>query len=281
MPDVIDREYFSLENLIKTDLPPLPASVMRISALLSDMDKSQHAIADAISLDPVLSARILRLANSPNYALHGTVTNLLSAVSTVGNMAISDILVISGVNDAFGRKILNSPTGKEIWFHLLATGMASSEICRVANMRGADDAFSCGLLHDLGKLILLRADAPLYIKVMEQGAQEGSLTAVEQKIFGFDHAELGANAAVSWQLPAAVSHIIRFHHNPAGVTGGVAMANIVNIADKFVTLMALDKDLTDLLNYDPVASLGLTVNQFDSIWDAVSLRLSEVTDTFS
>ena len=82
MPNLIDSEYFSIDNLVKTELPPLSSSIMRISALLSDLNSSQNAIAAAISLDPILSSRVLRLANSAVYALHGTVTNLASAVST-------------------------------------------------------------------------------------------------------------------------------------------------------------------------------------------------------
>ena len=277
----IDNEYFSKENLVKTELPPLPSSIIRISTLLSDLNASQSAIAEAISYDPIFSSRLLRLANSPIYALHGTVTNLISAVSTVGNNAISEMLMISGVSDSFGRKILNSPAGQKIWHHLLATAMAASEICHVAKMRGADEAFSCGLLHDIGKLILLRADAPFYTSILEEASCDGALSEIEHRMFGFDHAELGADAAVSWELPGAVSHMIRYHHQPEKVTAGVAMANILHIADKFVTLRLLELDLIELFESEPVKMLGLKPKQFDKIWESVSVRLEEVTATFS
>ncbi len=278
---MIDPEYFSIDHLIKTELPPLPGSVMRISAMLSDMNVSQNALAEAISLDPILSTRLLRLANSAIYGLHGTVTNLSNAVSTVGNNTISETLMISGVSDSFGRKVLISDAGKEIWFHLLGTAMVASEICRVTNMRGGDEAFSCGLLHDIGKLILLRADSPFYIKLMERGSIEGSLIAVEREVLGFDHAELGAEAAISWNLPGPVCHMIRFHHEPSKVTAGVAMAHIINISDMLVTLKAEGAELDDLLILDSVKNLGLDSEKLDAVWHTIAVRLNEVMETFS
>ncbi len=278
---MFDPEYFSIENLIKTGLPPLPASVVRVSALLSDMNVSQTAIANALSLDPILSSRILRLANSPIYALHGTVTNLASAVATVGNMAISEAMMISGISDSFGRKILRSAAGKEIWFHSLATAMAASEICRLAQMRGADEAFSCGLLHDIGKLILLRADYPFYIEIMARATDEVALAAVEREVFGFDHAELGTAAAIGWKLPAAVSHMIRFHHEPSNATAGIAMAHIINIADTLVTLKMADAEMDELLISKWALAFRIEVSQFEMIWDTISPRLDEVVQTFS
>ncbi|CAN5421803.1 HDOD domain-containing protein [soil metagenome] len=277
----METEFFTIERLVKTELPPLPASVMRISAMLSDMNISQNAVADAISLDPILSTRILRLANSPVYGQHGTVTNLTKAVSAVGNNAISEALLINGISDSFGRKILSSDAGKEIWFHLLATAMAAGEICRIANMRGVDEAFSCALLHDIGKLILLRADAPFYIKLMERGMIEGDLTAVEREVFGFDHAELGAEAALTWNLPPAVCHMIRYHHQPAKVSAGVAMAHIINIADQLVTLKSEGSDMEPLASLESVKNLQLNAEKLDAVWHTIAVRLNEVMDTFA
>lgn len=283
----MNPEYFSIDRLVKTELPPLPVSVMRLTALLSDFNNSQNTIATAISYDPILSARLLRRANSSLYALQGTVTNLGSAVSAVGINAITEMLLIGGIGDAFGRNILNSEVGKKIWLHLVASGVAASEITRLAGMRGADEAFSCGLLHDIGKLIMLKADANYYIELMERARGEGGLSAVEQKVLGFDHAELGAEAAVSWNLPEAVCHIIRFHHHPSKATSGIAMAHIVNIADEFVTIKMgsvdtdTDAEMDEFLKSESLANLGLDTARFGKIWETVEQRLDEMADNFS
>ena len=187
---------------------------------------------------------------------------------------------MSGVSDSFGRRILSSPDGKEIWSHLLATAMTAAELCRVAQMRAADEAFSCGLLHDIGKLILLRADAPCYSEILAKGERVGNLLEVEQRAFGFDHAELGAAAAVSWELPGAVSHMIRFHHEPKQATAGLALAHTLHTADTLVHLKEKDLPMSGFLNSGSVETFGLTAIQFDTIWDTVSAKLNEVTTAF-
>jgi putative nucleotidyltransferase with HDIG domain len=278
MLNSVDLQFFSINNLVKTGLPPLPASVLRISALVNDLNVSQQRLADAIALDPVISSRVLSLVNSPIYALQGTVANLTEAVTIVGNRGISEQLLVCGVNDAFGRKILNSPNGRAIWIHSLATGLAASEICHKAKLRGADEAFSCGLLHDIGKLILLRADAPFYSDLLKSAEEEGDICSIERRVFGWDHAELGAAAGLAWKLPAAVCHMIRYHHEPDKSTAGVALAHLLSTADLF-TKGRIAFDDTDAFMYDQTINrFGLDLEAYDEIWDNVTMRLSAMTD---
>lgn len=276
----MDTEFFSINFLIKSQLPPLPGSVIRISSLLADLNVSQTAIADAIRLDPIVSSRILRLANSAVYGLHGTVTNLADAVSTVGNNAISEVLLISGVSDSFGRRVLNSPAGKEIWSHLIATGITASELARTAGLRGSDEAFTCGMLHDIGKLILLRADMPFYTSLMQRAEAEGGLLLVEQLELGFDHAELGAAAAISWGLPGAVCHMIRNHHHPSKATAGIALAYVLKIADTLVSLKSNGGDMGNLYESEDFRSFSLLPEQVETTWEKVSPILQEMMVTY-
>lgn len=278
MLNSVDLQYFSIDNLIKTGLPPLPASILRISALVADLNVSQQRIADAIALDPVISSRVLGLANSPIYALQGTIANLNEAVTVVGNGAISEQLLICGVNDAFGRKILNSPTGRGIWIHSLATALSASEICRKAKLRGADEAFSCGLLHDVGKLILLRADAPLYSDMLKSGEETGDICAVERRMFGWDHAALGAAAGLAWKLPGPVCHMIRYHHEPSQTTAGVALAHLLQTADLFAKGRIAFDDPDAFMYNREINLFGLTLDDYDEIWDNVTVRMSAMTD---
>lgn len=278
MLNTVDLQYFSVDNLIKTGLPPLPASIVRISTLIADINNPAWKIADAISLDPVVSSRILSLANSPIYALHGTITNLTEAVRAVGNNAIAEQLMVCGVSDAFGRKILDSPTGRSIWIHSLATALTASAICKSARLRGAEEAFSCGLLHDVGKLILLRADAPFYSDLLKSGEEVGDISVIEQRILGFDHAELGAAAGIAWKLPGPVCHMIRYHHHPERTTAGVALAYVLKTADEFVKGRIAFDDPDAFFGNPELKKFDLEEEQFDEMWDEVTLRLSAMTD---
>ncbi len=278
MLNEVDLAYFSVENLVKTGLPPLPSSILRISTLVSDMNVSAAKIADAISLDPVISSRILSLANCPIYAIHGTITNLTEAVTIVGNTAINEQLLVCGVSDAFGRRILDSPTGRAIWIHSLAVALTASTICRKAKLRGGDEAFSCGLLHDVGKLILLRADAPFYADLLKSGEEVGDISVIERRVLGFDHAELGAAAGVAWKLPGPVCHMIRYHHEPDKTTAGVALAHVLKTADDFVKNRINFEDPADFMANGDIRKFGLSEDDFDEIWEEVTLRMSAMTD---
>ncbi|HEX3101021.1 MAG TPA: HDOD domain-containing protein [Pyrinomonadaceae bacterium] len=276
-----DKEYFTIPVLVKTGLPPLPGSVMRISAMLADLNTSQREIAEAISLDPILSSRMLRLANSAIYGLREQVTNLETAVFAIGTSSIAQTITMSGISDAFGRRVLSSPAGQEVWGHSLATAMAATEICRIKGFRGADEAFTCGLLHDIGKLILLRADTPLYLGILELAALQGPLTDVESEAFGFDHTELGAAAAQAWGLPSVVCDVIRHHHQPWSPTEGLRTTQVLHAADTLVNLKTADGETEKIFEDDTVLTFGLNAEQLDEIWKTVLVRLAEVLATLS
>lgn len=249
--------------------------------MLADMNVSQNAIAASISLDPILAARILRLANSAAYAGARTVTNLPAAVNALGSETIRETLLVSGVSDSFGRKILNSPAGKEIWKHLLATAMVANDLSRVAGLRGGEEAFSCGLLHDIGKLIFLRADAPLYVSILERRTSEDDLSKVEREAFGFDHGELGAAAALKWNLPQPICDLIKDHHQPLNAASAMAITRIVFISDMLAYLKTNELSTDDLLCSEAVLGFGLNAAQLDAIWEDVVIRLDEITNTFN
>lgn len=273
---------FSIDNLVKTELPPLSGSVVQISAMLGDLNVSQNALANKISLDPVLAARILRLANSALYSMGTEVTNLRTAVSSIGNNAISEILMMSSVSDSFGRQVLGSAVGKKMWKHLLATALAASGLCKLAGLRGVDEAFTAGLLHDIGKLILLRAGPPLYSSLLERSEAESlDISIIERETFGFDHVDLGVAAAKEWNLPDTICNILRFHHEPLKVSSDIAVTRIINIADTLVYLKTAEADIGDLLFSEVILGFGFTSQQCDELWDDVVLRLDEISGSFA
>jgi HD-like signal output (HDOD) protein len=152
----------------------------------------------------------------------------------------------------------------------------ASDLCKVTKMRGRDEAFSCGLLHDIGKLIFLRADAPFYLGLMERAAVEGSLTAIEREVLGFDHAALGAAAAWSWNLPTPVCEMIRNHHHPAEAKSGVAITYLVNIADCFVTAKLAGEEYYEPVDIEAAENLGLRKNDLEAVWEDVSVKLNQM-----
>ena len=269
-----------LETIVKTKLPPLPGSVMRISALLQDYNVSQHKITEAISYDPMLAARILRLANSPIYAFQQNVTSLNTAVTALGNKPIYEMLLMGMVADSFGNEIRNSAIGRDIWLHALAVGFVARELCTLLQMRGTEEAFSCGLLHDIGSLLLFKANTPLYIEIFNR-ADRDDLSPWEKAAFGFDHAQVGAVAANHWNLSDPVCMTILHHHNPSESSQALFMTRIINVADHLSYLknqkLPLDEDF---LASFPVMSLGFKAEQLEKVWEKVVENLREVVKAF-
>lgn len=269
-----------LEEVVKMKLPPLPGSVMRISELLQDMNVSQHRITEAISYDPMLAARILRLANSPIYAFQQNVTSLNTAVNALGNKPIYEMLLMGMVADSFGHEIRNSAIGRDIWLHALAVGFAARELCGLLGMRGTEEAFSCGLLHDIGSLLLFKANTLQYIELFNH-AKRDDLSPYEKEIFGYSHAEVGAVAANRWNLSDPVCFTILHHHNPAESAQAVFLTRIIYIADNLSYLknqkLPLDQDF---LSSPTVESLGFKAEQLEKVWEKVVENLREVIKAF-
>jgi HD-like signal output (HDOD) protein len=269
-----------LEQVVRMKLPPLPGSVMKISSLLQDYNISQNKITEAISFDPMLAARVLRLANSPIYAFQQNVTSLSAAVTALGNKPIYEMLLMGMVADSFGHEIRNSAIGRDIWLHALAVGFAARELCTLLQMRGTEEAFSCGLLHDIGSLLLYKANPLLYIEVYNQTERDNS-SPLEREAFGFDHAAVGAVAANRWNLSDPVCFTILHHHNPSESSQAIFLTRIIHVADQLTYLKNQKLPLNqEFMNSVPVVSLGFKSEQLEKVWEKVVENLREVVKAF-
>lgn len=277
---MIAKAKFDLETLVKAKLPPLPGSVLKISALLLDYNVSQKKIADAVGCDPMLASRILRLANSPIYAFQQKITSLTAAVGALGNKAIYEMVVIGMIADSFSSEIRNSVVGRDNWLHSLATAIAARELCALLNLRGLDEAFTCGLMHDIGKLLIFRADSAVFTEIFNQ-ADGGDLTDTEREVLGFDHAQVGALAARRWNLSESVCNMILYHHNPTSTIEALLMTHVINIADTLAYTKNYKQEFSqEFLNSASMITLNFSVAQLDRVWEKVVAELREVLKAF-
>lgn len=277
---MIAKAKFDLELLVKAKLPPLPGSVLKISSLLLDYNCSQKKIADAVGCDPMLASRVLRLANSPIYAFQQKVTSLTNAVGALGNKAIYEMIVIGMIADSFSSEIRNSVVGRDNWFHSLATAIGARELCGLLKLRGVDEAFTCGLMHDIGKLLIFRADSALFTEIFNQ-ADGGDLTDAEREILGFDHAQVGALAARRWNLSDSVCNMILYHHNPTSTIDALLMTHVINIADTVAYTKNYKQEYSEeFLNSASMITLKFTPAQLDAVWEKVVAELREVIRAF-
>lgn len=272
-----------LESLVNLELPGLPDIAMRVAALTQNPDTSTRAIAEAIGYDPILGARVLRAANSPLYYLERDVTTLLMAVNAIGNDGINLMVVASAASDAFQRKGKRLAEETTLWGHSLAVGLAAREIMSLLGLRGMDQGFICGLLHDIGKLLLLLHDRDACLELVSN-VEERDYLAEEVAVFGYTHAQVGALVAKRWNLPEAICHAIYHHHQPSQAGQYMLMARVVEVADALANKAGVgfrpahERDLADS---ESATALRLSEAQLQGVWEKTQASLSATFALFN
>lgn len=199
------------EDLLKnvTKLPPSSGASVRLLALLNNEAASSNEIGRVIETDPSLTAQVLRLSNTPYYGMSRRVASARQAVMVLGFDLVRSLVT----NAAFGFNV-GRPSGvpEGFWEHSLATGAASSVL---ANRVGfpSSEAFSAGLLADLGVALLHRYLGPQYTKLREQATLGGSsLVWLEREQFGMSHADITGAALERMRFPVELVKVVSDHH---------------------------------------------------------------------
>ncbi len=266
--NTISDSKFDIETLIETTLPAPPGNIMRISRLLDDDNVSARKIIEAIGFEPMLVGRILRLANSTIYGLERNVTSIQSAISAIGNTNLREIVMMEMVSSYFGQQIHSSLIARKMWVHSLAVAIVSRELSEMLQMKGTEEAFICGLLHDVGKMIFLSSDFKGFLALQNEVGQETMLDR-ERCRYDYDHAEIGALIARRWRLQEEVCTSIEYHHNPALAIRASLVTHIVEVADIIANTNTYGLRVEDkerLETSESVRKLNLTKENLEKIW---------------
>lgn len=215
------------------DLPTLPDVVAKLNRLLSDPSSSAADINDVLAQDIALSAKILKLVNSPYYGFPRRITTITYAVVILGFNAVRNLALSAAVFDLFaGKPGKNDFDVKAFWRHSICTAIAGAAIARRCKMPDADNAFTAGLLHDIGKVATLRFFPEGMGKTMARvAAQDCLFLEAERAELSFDHATLGGALLERWNLPPGLSEAVRLHHAPAEARLSGRLTAAVHLAD--------------------------------------------------
>lgn len=195
-------------------LPKFPEDIAKIEKLLNDPDSKLSTIASYISNDVSLTTDLLKLVNSAAFSLSKECRSITDAVKMVGIRGIKNLLYSIGSLKILGNK---TDEQKELWEHSYKTAFFSYNLARnfLHNRIVMEDAYVCGLLHDLGKIIF----SAMYPDVLEKIDNLKKEHDIPDKVFtvllsGINHPEIGAALAEKWNFPPALIAAIRFHHSP-------------------------------------------------------------------
>ena len=219
-------------------LPPLPPVVSEMITSFGDEEVNIAQVSRQIAHDQGLTARVLRVANSPFYGLQNKVGTINDALVVLGFRAVRSMVITLGVNGAFRVDQCPGFDVQAYFRHGIGAALAARALAPRAG-KNADLAFTAALLHDVGQLVLASSFAEPYAQVLKYRKKHDCTPVVaERDILGIDHAEVGAILAETWRFPEGLHQAIAWHHSPAGQLAD-SLANLVHIADAFAHALGL------------------------------------------
>jgi len=222
------------------DLPTIPIVATKVLQLLDDPDVSTEEIADLMLTDQVMTARVMKLINSPVYKPAQEITSLKRALVYLGLRHVRELALTTSVINAFdgtsGALELNS-----FWEHSFGVGMVSKIIAKKIGYQDLEKAYISGIIHDLGEVFLSNFLRDPFLEVLEYiKTHPVKLVDAEAEILGTTHCEIGLSMARKWNFPDAYCDVIACHHNPGEATVDPILCSIVNLADLFCTVRGLN-----------------------------------------
>lgn len=260
-------------------LVSLPAIVAKINQVLNDPNSSATEIANLIGQDPVLTARLLKLVNSPFYNFPSKVETLSMAITILGTRQLRDLVIATTVVNHFRPAGGSSFDLEKFWCHSITAGIAARTIALSQNIANSERLFIGGLLHDIGKMImslLLPRETESLHKVNSNPNLK--IENAEEQIFGFTHSQLAYELLASWHFPETISEPIRHHHDLASddeYKTDTAILHIANvIANNIQAPISRDDDT--LLEVEALDILGIDEATVESYYEEVYNLLDDV-----
>ncbi|MEA2102722.1 MAG: HDOD domain-containing protein [Thermodesulfobacteriota bacterium] len=215
------------------DVPSIPVVALKINRMLEDDNISVNAISLIIEKDAAIVSKILRLVNSPFYGFKGKIDNISRAVIVLGLNTVHNAVLAVSVMDAFsGRNRDRFHDMQEYWRHSISTAVFARHLSSRTGIDLPDRAFIAGLLHDIGKLILMEFFPDIYEQITGMmHKEEINFMDAERYVYPSNHAEVGRVLAARWHLPVILQATIGCHHSPGKMDGAETLAMIVHAAD--------------------------------------------------
>jgi HD-like signal output (HDOD) protein len=198
-------------------LPATPRLFVQVNEELRSPNCSLDTVAHLIRQDPVMSAKMLQLVNSAFFASAREVTDMLDAAMILGSERIKSLILLAGVFSQYSEAEGISPSIAALLAHSILVGIYSRAIALGAtkNAETAEAAFTAGVLHDIGKIVLAGNMPKRYLEVKAlRDSKELSDQAAELEVFGATHTQVGACLLAAWGLPLAILEALAWHHEP-------------------------------------------------------------------
>ncbi len=280
-PMLPEMQAIAADEIVRQlhNLPTLSSVVVELLSCVDQDDIDIATLARKVSLDQALAAKTLRFANSSFFGSHSKVTTIQQAISLLGMQSVRHLVTASALAGHFPEGDCPGFDSRAFWRHSIATAVC----CKVLAMHlhlNQDFAFTAGLLHDIGRLVLVSRFPQQYSAAIAYRASvDCYLLDAERAVLTTDHVAVGQALAAQWNFSEVIQNAISGHHEPDSFGSG-SIASIVHVANSIV--QGLDLDGVEDDRVPPVSqsawdSLGLQETDYAAIFRETELQFEAVS----
>ena len=264
------------------ELVSLPDVCLRVNQLMEDPRSSSSDLGDVIAHDPGMTARILKLVNSSFFGFSHQIDSVNHAISILGREELRTLILGTCAVEAFNG-LPESVNMDEFWQHSVFTALAARIIAQRTSIKDRQRIFVCGLLHDIGRLIIYHRSPQLANELEEKYPLNQRMQYLgECEELGFSHAEVGAGLMKLWKLPENIFRPVLYHHKLQSSASFQLDAAILQIADgiahHIATESTAEEDLPDTVTAEALTLVDLNQENIDEISLEVKLHAFEVLE---
>lgn len=231
MPERDELDAAKVVRETMTELGTMPTILSELVETINNPRSSSMDIARIVEKDTALAAKLLRIVNSPFYGFPSRIDTISRAVTIVGSKQLTTLAAGVAAISFFSGIPNQYIDMRSFWSHSLRTGFAARLLAAHATTQNPERFFVAGLLHDIGRLVLLRLRPESYARVLEYcSAHRVPAEQVERKIFGFDHGVLAGHLLKEWKFPISLEDSVAHHHSPRSSTSTLdpTMVHVAN-----------------------------------------------------
>ncbi len=274
----------TIEDLLDGEIKSLPAVFYKLTEACEDPDSSFEDIGNIISMDAGLSARLLKIVNSPFFALSQKIDSVSHAMGIIGVKQLSDLVLSTAVADKFQGIHEDLIDMESFWRHSITCGMIARDIAKYNKNPNAEQLYLAGLIHDLGTLVICDRQPEKTREILNRcNSSREFLYEAEQEILGFNHADVGGALLKSWGMPDLLIDTVLFHNDPLSAKENTQEVGIVHIADRLTYDLQLGTGgeyFFPPINEELFSTIKISTKLFEFIKVRVMDKMDEIVGTF-
>lgn len=264
------------------ELVSFPEIALKINEIIDDPDRDAGDLGDLVNRDPGLTARLLKIANSPYYGFQARIDTVSRAIALISRHDLRSLVLATSAVQTFSRIPQNLIDMTDFWIRSVQCGVLARLLARQCSVSKPDSLFVAGLLSDVGSLIM-------YQKIPDQcreillsaGDRRGLVGELEREILGFTHADVAAELAALWSFPGPLRVAVGRHLNPSDVDEYWLEANLVYLANRLCEITSQGRSIDATLAEIPPGvfnGLHLTREQLMTVLSELGSDFAKIFD---